>query len=61
MFRDVDPDLLYNHFTVTKTVASIFNHDYDYIVIGSSFCALGFIHRTLENNPKVNSLISNSI
>lgn len=30
---------------------------YDFVVIGSSFCALAFIYRTLENNPKAKILI----
>jgi hypothetical protein len=57
MFRDIDPDFLYNHFTVIKTVADVSNNDYNYIVIGSSFCALAFIHRILENNPEAKILV----
>lgn len=30
---------------------------YDYVVIGSSFCALAFIHRILENNPNAKILV----
>ena len=31
--------------------------DFDYVVIGSSFCALGFTHQMLKNNPKAKILI----
>ena len=31
--------------------------DFDYIVIGSSFCCLGFIHQVLANNPFAKILI----
>jgi len=31
--------------------------DFDYIVIGSSFCALGFITKVTENNPKAKILV----
>ena len=31
--------------------------EYDYIVIGSSFCALAFIKRALVNNPRVKILV----
>jgi choline dehydrogenase-like flavoprotein len=31
--------------------------DFDYVVIGSSFCALGFTKRVLENNPTAKILI----
>ena len=31
--------------------------EFEYVVIGSSFCALGFIHQMLENNPNAKILI----
>ena len=31
--------------------------DFDFVVIGSSFCALGFTHQMLLNNPKAKILI----
>ena len=31
--------------------------NYDYVVIGSSFCALAFVNRVLENNPKAKIMI----
>ena len=31
--------------------------DFDYVVIGSSFCALGFTHQMLKNNPDAKILI----
>ena len=31
--------------------------NFDFVVIGSSFCALAFTHKVLENNPKANVLI----
>ncbi len=30
---------------------------FDYVVIGSSFCALGFTHQMLKNNPEAKILI----
>ena len=30
---------------------------FDYVIIGSSFCALGFTHQMLQNNPKAKILI----
>ena len=30
---------------------------FDYVIIGSSFCALGFTHRMLQNNPNAKVLI----
>ena len=31
--------------------------DFDYVVIGSSFCALGFTHQAIKNNPDAKILI----
>ena len=31
--------------------------DFDYVIVGSSFCALGFTHQMLKNNPTVKILI----
>lgn len=31
--------------------------DFDYVVVGSSFCALGFIHQLLKNNPAAKIII----
>ena len=31
--------------------------DFDYVVIGSSYCALGFITKVAENNPKAKILV----
>lgn len=31
--------------------------DFDYVIIGSSFCATGFIHQVLKNNPKAKIFI----
>lgn len=31
--------------------------DYDYVIIGSSFCALAFIEQALKNNPKAKIMI----
>ncbi|ORU95107.1 MAG: hypothetical protein A6F71_10615 [Cycloclasticus sp. symbiont of Poecilosclerida sp. M] len=30
---------------------------FDYVIIGSSFCALGFLSRALENNPRARILV----
>ena len=40
-----------------NTLAVQDNSHFDYVVIGSSFCALAFIHRTLENNPNAKILV----
>lgn len=31
--------------------------DFDYVIIGSSFCATGFVHQVLENNPNAKIFI----
>ena len=31
--------------------------DFDYVIVGSSFCALGFTHQMLKNNPTVKILV----
>jgi hypothetical protein len=41
----------------TKIIADLGDNYYDYVVIGSSFCSLAFIHQTLQNNPKAKFLV----
>jgi len=57
MFRDLGPDFLYSHYTVINTIADILNNDYDYIIIGSSFCALAFIHQISHHHPEARILV----
>jgi len=37
--------------------ASRETENYDFIVVGTGFCALGFVHRALENNPTAKILV----
>jgi hypothetical protein len=55
--RYIDPDFFSSYPTTTKTIADLVDNYYDYIVIGSSFCSLAFIHRTLQNDPKAKIIV----
>lgn len=57
LFRDIDPDFSNSLRTTIKTIADVVKNYYDYVVIGSSFCSLAFIHQTLQNNPKAKILV----
>jgi hypothetical protein len=56
-FRDIDPDFFSSSSTSTKTIADLVDNDYDYVVIGSSFCSLAFTHRTSQKDPKAKILV----
>ncbi|UJR24489.1 hypothetical protein I4U23_005864 [Adineta vaga] len=58
-FPIIDHDSISNLTASPKinTIANIVNNLYDYIVIGSSFCAAAFIKQTKKNNPKAKILV----
>ena len=43
--------------TTSKTLAEVRDKSYDYVVVGSSFCSLAFIHRILRRDPQANILV----
>ena len=57
IFPYIDQNFLNTSLPTLKTIADIVDNCYDYVVIGSSFCSLAFIHRILEHNPNVKILV----
>ena len=56
-FREIDLDYFSNHPAAIKTTAELLDTIYDYVVIGSSFCSLAFIHQITQNHPKAKILV----
>lgn len=55
-FREIDLDF-FSHPAITNTAVDLPNTIYDYVVIGSSFCSLAFIHQISQNHPKAKILV----
>ena len=58
IFHDID-SYFFRSYPVSTEIISVnaVRNDYDYVVVGSSFCSLAFIDRTLQNNPKAKVLV----
>ena len=56
IFRHIDFSF-FNSSPTAKSVANLRDDPYDYVVIGSSFCSLAFIHRILQKNAKAKILV----
>ncbi|CAF3409498.1 unnamed protein product [Rotaria socialis] len=56
-FREIGKDFFSIHPNTAKTIADLVGNYYDYVVIGSSFCSLAFIHRTLHNEPEAKIIV----
>ncbi len=56
-FREIGPDFFSSRPTTTKVITDLVDNYYDYVVIGSSFCSLAFIHRILQNGPEAKIIV----
>jgi hypothetical protein len=57
VFREIDLDFFSSRHTTTKMIPQLLHNIYNYVVIGSSFCSLAFIHQIVQNNPKAKILV----
>jgi hypothetical protein len=58
IFRCLDPNFFERNTEPVNNIPAVLDDShYNYVVIGSSFCALAFIHRMLENNPEAKILV----